>query len=119
MIIAMGLASYISRSLPDGDFCGGRIQKHAALEQDAVHVGHHGAGVAARVAVALRPVEIALIALRKALAIALVDRVGLVAGGMRRLRSTRMKAPTLGSSTNMSTPVPRVSTNTVDEPYST
>ncbi len=46
-----------------------------------MHVGHHGAGVAARVAVLLGPVEKAAVPFRKTAAVALVDRVGLVAGG--------------------------------------
>ena len=40
-IIAIGFASYISRSLPSGFLRVGGYKKHAALEQDAVHVGHH------------------------------------------------------------------------------
>ena len=64
-----------------GRFLGGRIQKNAAFEQDPVHVGHHGAGVAAGVAVALSPVQVALKAVGEGLAIAFVDGVGLVAVG--------------------------------------
>ncbi len=78
MIIAIGLASYIRRSLPLRRLLRRRIHEHAALQQDAVNVRDHRADVAARVALLLRPVEILLIALGEGAAIAFIHRVALV-----------------------------------------
>ena len=46
-----------------------------------MNVGDHGTGIAARIAAALRPIQVAPIAFGECLTVAFVDGVGLVPGG--------------------------------------
>ena len=63
-----------------------RIQEHAALQQDAVHVGDHRADIPTGIAAVLRPIQISIEAVREAATIAFVTGVAFADGG--RLQAT-------------------------------
>jgi len=79
-------------------------------------MGDHRDGVAAGVAALRGPVEVALAALGEGRSVALVERVELALGGDAQVVLDPQEGADIGSSTNTDTPLPVVSTNTVDEP---